>query len=424
MPKPQFEHRDFIRAFIIIFLGACFYFYEFAVRVAPSVLTQQLMQAFQLNALTLSSMASLFYIAYVVMQLPSGLLYDRFGPRFLLTGAVLVCALGTLLFATTHQVWLLSVGRFMTGFGGAFAFIGVLVLAAAWFPARHFALIAGVVQFIGSIGALAGEGPLAAAAMHYGWRQTLLGLFIIGLVIACLILLVVRNRPAHMPKPKQHKFGEGELRRLRNVLHQSQTWWIALYNFAIWTPMIVFPALWGVSYMRVKYGLTTGHAASLVQLVWLGVAIGSPLFGWWSEKIKCRNLPLLSSALIGLIAISLILSMKLPLVWMYPLMALFGVGASGQALAFAVVKDNNKANTIGTAVAFNNLCTVLGGIFVLPIVGLLIKWGWNGRTAHGIPLYTLSEYRHAMYVVPASLLLAFIVAKWGIKETWTKAQYP
>lgn len=423
MPDSTFEHRNLIRASIIIILGACFYFYEFAVRVAPSVLTQQLMQAFHLNAASLSMMASLFYLAYIIMQIPTGLLYDRFGPRLLLTAAILICAFGTLLFAVTGQVWLLNVGRFMTGFGGAFAFIGVLVLASSWFPARYFALVAGLVQFLGSIGALMGEGPLAAAADHFGWRAALLGLFWLGLTIAVLVFLIVRDRPSHMPEPKQHKFGEGELRRLLSVFKQKQTWVVAIYNFAIWTPMIVFPALWGISYIRNLYHINTTAAAGMVQLIWLGVAFGSPLFGWWSQKIGQRRLPLVSSALISFVAIVLILFVSMPQVLMYPVMIVFGLGASGQSLAFAVVKDNNSQSTIGTAVGFNNLATVLGGIFVLPVVGLLIKWGWNGRIVHGLPIYTLNEYRHAMYVIPVSLLLAFIASFFWLKETHAKPQY-
>jgi MFS family permease len=191
------------------------------------------MQAFHLNAVSLSSIAALFYIAYVIMQIPSGLLYDRYGPRYLLTGAVLICALGTLLFAITNQIWLLSLGRFMTGFGGAFAFIGVLVLASSWFPARYFALIAGIVQFLGSMGALVGEAPLSAAATTYGWRHTLIGLCLAGVLIAFFIWLIVHDRPEHMSTPARPKFGAGELHRLRVVLSSRQSWLVGLYNFAI-----------------------------------------------------------------------------------------------------------------------------------------------------------------------------------------------
>lgn len=423
MDNQPLEHRNHVLATLIIVLGACFYFYEFAVRVAPSVLTQQLMQAFHLNAASISAMASLFYLAYVLMQVPSGLLYDRFGPRFLLTGAICLCAFGTLLFAVTSQAWLLSVGRFLTGFGGAFAFIGVLVLASSWFPAKYFGLIAGVVQFLGSIGALAGEGPLSAATDHFGWRPTLVGLFWIGLVVAVLVFLIVRDRPTHLPAPKQHKLGAGEWQRLRSVLSQPQTWVIALYNFSIWTPMIVFPALWGISYIRDLYAINTTQAANMVELVWLGVAVGSPLFGWWSQRLQRRKLPLMSSAVIGLVAIIIILFVPVPQAWMYPLMIVFGLGASGQSLAFAVVKDINVDANIGTAVSVNNLATVLGGVFVLPIVGLLIKWDWNGRIVHGIPIYTLSEYRHSMYVIPVTLIIALFVSLFWLKETKAQPTY-
>ena len=135
-------------------------------------------------------------------------------------------------------------------------------------------------------------------------------------------------------------------------------------------------------------------------------------------KVGKAYLPLALSAVVGLLAIFIVLWVPVPMQWMYVLMFFFGLGASGQALAFAVVKDNNSKDTIGTGVGFNNLCTVLGGIFVLPVVGMLIKWGWNGRILHGIPVYTLSEYRHAMYVIPITLVLAIFMSSFCIKETY------
>ena len=411
-----------IRAYIIIILGAMFYFYEFAVRVAPAVLTQELMQSFSLNAVSLSALASLFYYAYILMQIPSGLLYDRFGPRRLLSAAIGICAIGILIFAITDQVWLAGVGRFMTGFGGAFAFVGVLVLAVNWFPARYFAIIAGAVQFLGSIGALVGEGPLAAANTHFGWHITLIGLFVMGLILGILFWFFVRDRPASAPAPERHRFGEGELYRLRAVLKNRHTWLIALYSFAIWTPMVVFPALWGVSYIRVLYHTTTAQAAEIVELVWLGVAFGSPLIGWWSEKIGRRNLPLAASALLGLIAILFILLVPMSKGYISILMVIFGLGASGQTLAFGVVKDNNTQNTIGTAIGFNNLCVVLGGVIILPMVGWLIKLGWDGGLLHGVPIYTLTEYRHAMYVIPISLVFALVISLFCLRETYCQSQ--
>src|SRR6185312_6891955 len=187
--------KSFVLATIICSLAAMFYLYEFILQVSPAVMTKELMHDLSLNAAGLGAMAAFYYYAYTFMQLPAGLLSDRFGPRFLLTIATLICVLGAIFFAFTHNVALASTGRFLMGIGSAFSFIGALLLVSRWFPPQYFALLAGIVQLMSSIGAIAGEMPLAAAVNIWGWRETMGWLAVLGVVLAVLIWAIVRDKP-------------------------------------------------------------------------------------------------------------------------------------------------------------------------------------------------------------------------------------
>ena len=189
------KQKPTLLAAIICILASCFYMYEFILQVSPAVMTNQLINDLGLNAITLGTMASFYYYSYTPMQLPAGFLFDRFGPRRLLTIAVLTCAMGAFLFGSTSNVATASAGRFMMGTGSAFAFIGTLVLISRWFPSRYFAFLTGLVELMSCVGAIVGETPLTIAVGHWGWRQTITILGIIGVVLALLIWLIVRDSP-------------------------------------------------------------------------------------------------------------------------------------------------------------------------------------------------------------------------------------
>jgi MFS family permease len=159
-----------------------------------------------------------------------------------------------------------------------------------------------------------------------------------------------------------------------------------------------------------------------MALVWLGVAIGSPLFGWLSEKMGHRRYPLYITGMIGLVASILIIYVNLP-IWI-ALIALFffGIGTSGQALSFAVVKDNNSQETVGTAMGFNNFAVVVGGAICQPFVGYLIHRGWGGQIMHGIHFYDVHDFQHAFIMIPISFLLCAVFGRFFVKETYCRSQ--
>ncbi len=416
------QQHSLLLAAIVCILGAMFYLYEFVLQVSPSVMTTELMRDLNLNAASLGAMAAFYYYAYTPMQLPAGLLYDRFGPRILITVAILICASGAFFFGLTDNVALASAGRFFMGIGSAFSFIGALLLVSRWFPAHYFALLAGIVQFMSSVGAICGQVPLATAVAKWGWRSNIMWIAFIGVILAVLVWLVIRDYP---PSVRAEKAAEAskkkptELFRLRKVCGNKQTWLIALYSFAVWAPIAAFAALWGVPFLVAAYGISTAAAAKLCSLIWIGIGIGSPLIGWWSEHMGRRCLPLITAAVIGICSLLSILYIPhLPMPILYTLMFFFGLAATGQSLAFAVVKDNNDSDVTGTAIGLNNMAVVAGGAIFQPLVGIILHAHWSGVTNSGAPVYSASDYHMALAVLPVCYIIAVIVGSKFLRETF------
>lgn len=403
---------------LIYLLAASFYLYEFTLQIAPGVMTFELMRDFNIQATGVGIISACFYYAYTPMQLPAGLFYDRFGPRLLITLATLICAGGALLFALTDLAYIAAAGRFLMGIGSAFAFIGILITVANWFSPRYFALFAGVTQLMGSIGAIAGETPLALAVARFGWRTTLLTIAGIGFILALCIGLIVRDSP--QGKSALHTRSNRSISlTLKTVLSKRQTWVIAGYSFTIWAPVTVFAALWGVPYLMVRFNISAAMAASAVSMIWIGIGVGSPFAGWFSDKIRLRNLPLTLCAGLGIFSTLTILYIpQLNLTIIYCLLFLFGFAAGGQSLIFAVVKDINPPGIVGTAIGFNNMCVVAGGALFQPLVGYILHKFWHGELNNGVPVYLAQDYQLALILLPLCFLIAWSIARFGLCETY------
>lgn len=413
------EHSK-LSAYLIFFLAASFYLYEFILQVAPSVMAAPMMRTFQVSAEGFGVISAFYFYAYAPMQLPAGLLFDRYGPRKLMTGALILCAVGSFFFASTDSVVTASMGRFLIGVGSAFSFIGVLVLVSRWFPPQHFAILAGIAQLMSSVGAMFGEMPLAALIEQVGWREASFILAAVGILLAVLLWYLIRDYPHQRIQSLPSRSFRDEWQRLLEVCRQSYTWLTGAYAFCIWTPIAVFAALWGVPYLQEKYHVSVVVASGLCSMIWLGIGIGSPLLGWVSDRFLSRRLALILSSVFGLIATLMLLYIPgVSIGWMYVVLFILGLGAGGQTVSFAVVKDNNPAHLVGTASGFNNLSVLVGGAIFQPLVGVILHRSTGlSFAAEGVPIYTISSYQNALLVMPCCYLASLVLALWLIKESY------
>ena len=190
--EPPLRNKRYL-PWLICGLASLFYFYEYLLRILPSLMTEQVIYAFRLSPASFGNLAATFYYIYVPLQLLVGIFMDRFGPKRLLMFALLSCIFGTYLYASSHVVWGGVVGRFFMGFGSAFAFVGVLKLGSMWLPTNRFAFLTGAMTSFGMLGGLTGEFILTALLKSQGWRLTSYLVAGIGGVLALVIYFALKN---------------------------------------------------------------------------------------------------------------------------------------------------------------------------------------------------------------------------------------
>lgn len=405
-------------AYFIFFLAASFYLYEFILQVAPSVMADSMMKTFGVSGQGFGFISAFYFYAYAPTQLPAGVLYDRYGPRKLMTFAITLCALGSAFFASTDSVFTACIGRFLIGIGSAFSFIGVLVLISRWFPPYYFAILAGIAQLMSSVGAMFGEMPLSALISYVGWRNASFILAVAGFVLAGFFWAFIRDYPHQQNQTIPNHYLRDEWKRLVTVCKHAHTWIIGGYAFAIWTPIAVFAALWGVPYLQEKYQISVLAASGMCSMIWLGIGIGSPLLGWLSDRFASRKMALIASSVLGLSATLVLLYVPgLSVGCAYAVLFILGLGAGGQTVSFAVVKENNTAEYVGTASGFNNLSVLIGGAIFQPLVGYLLQHSNAWHLVNGVPVYSIESYQVALLVMPLCFLASLIIAAVLIKES-------
>lgn len=408
-------------AWVMWGMAATFYGYAFFQRVLPSVMVDQLMAEFALGGALLGNLSAFYFYAYAGLQLPVGMLIDRFGPRMVLAVAAILCAGGSVLFSQAESIELAYLGRFLIGAGAAFTWVGALTLASRWFPARRFALLTGLTIVFGMVGAISGQGPAAALLGEVSWRDVLLGAGGVGLGFAALIILVVRDHPPMSDAGRQRApAGKGIMAGLRVVASNPQSWIIAFCTGLISVPLLAFGALWGVPYLMQVYGVGRPEAAFSVSVLLVGMAIGGPVTGWISDRIGRRRRPLVVGIVLMLTTLlAMFFIPGLPLDAFRVLLFVNGLSSGCFVVCYASVRETNRSETAGTALGLVNMFTIGSGAAFQPIVGLLLDLGWDGRMQGGARFYSPETYQNAFLVLPVcagvALLLSFF-----FRETWCK----
>lgn len=408
-----------IYPWLIWLLGASFFFYKYVLQVSPSVMSTDLMRTFNITGAGLGNLAACFFYAYLLMQIPVGLILDRWSPKIITALAIFVCALGTFLFAHANSLLFAGISRAMIGFGAAFAAVSCFKLATLWFPPKRFAFVAGLSMTAAMLGAVGGEAPLAFLVNKLDWRGAMVHVAIIGFILMLLVFIFVKDRTPSKELKNVIEVNKNApvFSSLKTILKEKQTWLLSLYSGLAFAPISVFGGLWGVSFLEQSAQLSSTAAASAVSLIFVGFAIGCPISGWYSDHIGRRKIIMLSGTIIALIAILCVLYLPLHSQRILEiLLFLFGLGASCFFLCFSMIREIHSLIFAATVLGFMNMFDSIWEAFSEPFIGKLLDLGWDGKFDNGARIFSLHNYHLALAALPIYFFSALVIL-FFIKET-------
>ncbi|MGF1563654.1 MAG: MFS transporter [Geminicoccaceae bacterium] len=394
------------RGWLIWALAACFYAYGFLLRVAPSVMVDELMRDLAVGGAMLGTLSAAYFYAYASVQIPGGVMLDRFGPRMMIACACTLAAIGAGLFAIADSVAMALAARACIGFGVAFGYIGCLTLASAWFPPRRYGLVAGLTLTAGLAGAILGQAPLALLVETAGWRQTMLITAVAGLVIAVLVALLIRNRPADQPAPVHAKGSLAD--GVGTILADRQVWLMLVYNGMIAAPTLTFAGLWGVPYLVQVHDLSRAGAGGITSLMLVAWGISGPFMGWLSDRIGARTPPQRAGAALQLICcIILLYAHNLPLIGVAALCITMGIAGGAMIVTFAHGRDRHGGSNAGTVAGVLNTSVLGIGAVAQTVVGRMLDIRWAGDALNGARIYDADAFSFAFltFVIASTLAL-------------------
>ncbi|WP_419901408.1 MFS transporter [Kiloniella sp.] len=394
-------------------LGALLFLIGFFHRIAFGVMAEPLTLEFGLTATTLGTLASFYYYSYTAMQVPVGVMADRFGPRKLLTSGALLAAVGTAIFALATNYWVISFGRLLIGGAVAVAFVTMMKISLHWFTLKRFALLTGLGLLAGNLGAVVAGAPLQEMLELFGWRNVMLAFACITGLLALATGIWLRDDPTDLgyksyghthdaSAPRQSIFSA-----LKEAITYRTVFLLTLACGASAGSMLTFGGLWGVPYLKVAYGFSTSEAASIISvtlLVWAGCGV---LLGHWSDATGKRKLPFVVLALLAALGWFVVTQIPdLPFVVLVLALLAAALGSCIMIVGLSWAKEAVPAKLQGTALGWCNTGVMIGPMVLQPLTGILIDLNWSGATDGGQRVYDIPAFQAGFIPMIVWLVLA------------------
>ena len=407
-------------------VAATFYLSGFYLRVSPAVITTELMRDFSITAGDLGGLSAAFFYAYVVMQVPTGVLVDSWGARRLLLVGSVLTAVGALLFGVSGSVGVASIGRAIMGGATAVGWVITLKLASHWFPQRRYAMLTGLGLLVGNIGALVAQVPLRLLVDRFAWRPVTIGSAAAVLGVALLTWLVVRNDPdergyrSYAPDVLQrtnHITLWQLLKGFGSVFGYRNTWLIFCAQGGFVGSMISFTGLWGPPFLRSRFDVCSTTAAAICSVMIVCWAVASPICGHLSDKIGRRKPIYVGGALVMTTGWSIMFyAPGLPLAAFVALAAVTSAACGAVILGFAYSKESVPVQFLGTISGAINVGNMIGPTALQPAIGWVLDRQWSGGMVDGLRVYDVSAFQTAFLLVVGWAVLACVLIAFT-KET-------
>ncbi len=402
------------RALAVWLVCALFFMYEFLLRTVLGIFQEPVMTQLQLTPITFALLSSTAYqLIYGLMQIPVGLISERWGLKKTLFIAVIICVFADIGLALSTSFVIAILFRTLMGLGSSFGFVCLLVAVYDWLPRKNIALFIGLSQFIGTIGPMLAAGPLNMLSEKslVSWQGVFGCLTGVGIAIAALVLLVVDKNRGEKDKFVTLTRTASVKETLQKFIYQKQIWYIAVFSAFVYFSLEYLSENECKEFL-INKGFSANFSAYMITIAWFGYAVGCALLGYISDKIHRRKTLMIASAFTALMALTGIIYLPLNEVMTTLGFILLGIGASGQSIGFAIMAEQCKESHLAVGLGFNNAMIALFSATIAPLIGFIL--------VRCNPL-SLIDYQRAFFVMVVLLLTALILALFGIKETFCKS---
>lgn len=398
-------------AWIICLIATLNYSYDFFIRAAPSVMGNDLISDFGISHTELGMLSSAYFVSYTIMQIPAGVILDKYNRTFVISFATAFCVLGNYLFSATNCYEIAFTGRILMGIGSAFGFIGAAKMAGMWLPENFFSTFIGFATVVGILGGLVTNIMLSSLVFELGWREGNAVFTYIGVGILLLIIIFIRDNPKHVVKfahLSEANFKETIVKVIK-IFCNLKFWAASIIGAVLFIPINVLGSLWGVGLIQAKFSLSQELASHFNGVLFIGAAVGFTIAAIIASLTNRYRLMLVLSIVSLAIILAIILYVPMNLSVFTLLYFLLGAAAGPQAVTFGIAKIISPKGTTGSVTAGVNMINNFVPIILLPLVGYILTH-FGTFIANSTTIYTITSYQNALDMVIIFLLVCLPIA--------------
>ncbi|WP_425446296.1 MFS transporter [Dethiothermospora halolimnae] len=417
------NQKEYNRRWAIWGILAIAYVIVFFHRVAVGVVREELISDFGIGDVQFGNIGAMYFYAYMLMQIPCGILADTLGARKTVTLGVLFAGIGSIIFSVGQTIAFAYVGRLIVGLGVSVVFVSTLKVLSNWFREEEFGKMSGFTSFIGNGGALLAQFPLAFLVGLIGWRLSFAGIGAVTIVVGILIYIIVRNKPEDVGlRPIMDEEGNKDINigeSIKSVFLNIRTWPSFFAFGGMFGSVIAFMGQWGTPYMQHVYNISKAKASTFPMAVTIGLMIGSLAVGTISDRIGKRKKPFLIFSLAYFCTWVVLLFVNpgnMPFSILYILLFMMGFTAAGFILSWACAKEVNLPRYAGMSTGTANMGGFLFAAIIQPLIGYILNNNFTGEIIEGTKIYSIDDYNKGFLVCIVAIVIS-IISILFIKET-------
>lgn len=416
---------NLIKWLSMIVVALAFFFVQFH-RNTPGVMRDELTAAFGMSSTSFGLFSSMYFYPYMLAQIPIGMLLDTLGVRKTIGVSSLVAAIGAFVFGTSSVYPVACVGRVLIGIGVAAPVISTQKFLVSWVGSQKSATYYGAFSFMGKLGGMVAQLPLAWLVSQFDWRTVFFLCASVSVVIALLCFFVAKDSPEEALKGKSQSAVKEKttfvslLRAMGHVFSNRYIWLIMVVMFLHQGLYGLFSSTWAVPYLQDVFGLSTVEASSYTTCMLIGAMAFTVVAGMVSDRLHSRKFVIaFVSVVLTLVWFMLAfcgeLMMRTHLLWV--IMFLMGAGGCSVQIMFAYSREMNDPRYVGISVSVVNMVGMLGSAVFPTIFGAMLD-GWSGQYS-GAALYR-TAFIPCIILSVVSLVFTLLAKETGCKNRYNE----
>lgn len=397
---------------------AIIYAVVFFHRLSIGIIREELMSEFNINSMTFANIGAVYFYVYMLMQIPSGVLVDLYGARRLVTVGTLIAGIGSIVFSVAYSLIFIFIGRFMVGLGVSVVFIPILKIQSIWFDEREFGTVTGLTSFVGNLGGVLAQTPLALMVYYFSWRVSFLIIGVFTIVLSILCIFIVKDSPEIINNNERKNNDIKEMvSALRNVITNKNTWPPFIVFAALFGSFIAFTGTWGRTYLIEVYKISKLNSANYTLAATLGLSFSCVIIGKISDALKRRKNIVIICMLVNLICWMVVVYGvgNISMIGLFFVTTVLGSTCSAVVMCFALAKETNHSKFVGISTSIVNMGGFVGAALIPVIIGKYLD-------NHSSELILSEAYQNGFKVCLVSMIIGTVVS-FLIKETHCRNIY-